>query len=170
MRRFCVDHGLDPSNWSKVERGVHPAPKDERTLREWAKYFGLKPHSEGWDRFMDEARISRGEIPKDILKDEEVLSLLPAFFRTVRGVGIGGPEAERLIEKIREANRPGNPTPRLQKTVKKIRLGKAADRDDVEYWLSRPAAERIEAVELLRKERYGSSARLQGTFRVIEPA
>ncbi len=106
LRQFCADHQLDPSNWSKVERGINPAPKDDQTLQEWAKYFGLKPKSENWDRFMDEARISRGEIPKDILKDEKVMSLLPAFFRTVRGVEIGEEELKKLIEKIKEANSP----------------------------------------------------------------
>jgi hypothetical protein len=55
---------------------------------------------------MDEARISRGEIPKDILKHEKVMSLLPAFFRTVRGVEIGEEELKKLIEKIKEANSP----------------------------------------------------------------
>lgn len=32
---------------------------------------------------------------------------------------------------------------------------------NLEYWLSRPPAERVEAVELLRRQRDGNTARLQ---------
>jgi len=32
---------------------------------------------------------------------------------------------------------------------------------DLEYWLSRPPEERIAAVELLRKQHYGSSHKLE---------
>jgi len=32
LRQFCNEHGLDPSNWSKVERNVNPPPKEEATL------------------------------------------------------------------------------------------------------------------------------------------
>ena len=55
-----------------------------------------------------------------------------------------------------------------KKIVKKMRLGEGSERDDLAYWKSRPAEERIEAVEMLRKEYYGSSARLQRTVRVIK--
>jgi hypothetical protein len=55
--------------------------------------------------------------------------------------------------------------PRLQSIVKKTRLGDKSDRMDLEYWLGRPPSERIAAVELLRKEHYGSPAKLQGIVR-----
>ena len=106
LRQFCSDHGLDPSNWSKVERGINQPPKDEESLAKWAKYFGLKPKTEPWERFMDAAKISRGEIPNDILENNDALSLLPALFRTVRGADIGEAEVKKLIEKIKEANKP----------------------------------------------------------------
>lgn len=106
LRQFCSDHELDPSNWSKVERGINPAPKEDEMVEKWAKYFGLKPKTQEWDKFMDAARISRGEIPKDILKDKDALALLPALFRTVRGAEIGEDEVKKLIDKIKEANKP----------------------------------------------------------------
>ena len=106
LRQFCLENGLDPSNWSKVERDINPPPKDENALKVWAAHFGLKPKSEGWVKFMDVARISRGEIPKDILDDEKAAALLPAFFRTVRGAEVGEAEVKKLIEKIKEANTP----------------------------------------------------------------
>jgi transcriptional regulator with XRE-family HTH domain len=42
LRQFCEEHGLDPSNWSKIERGVNPPPKDESTLSKWARMLGLE--------------------------------------------------------------------------------------------------------------------------------
>ena len=38
------------------------------------------------------------------------------------------------------------------------------------YWRSRPAAERIAAVEFLRRQSHGSGARLQRVLRVTERA
>ena len=41
---------------------------------------------------------------------------------------------------------------------------------DVAYWLSRPAEERISAVEYLRRQHHGNSIRLQRIARVIKRA
>ena len=40
LREFCLEHGHDPSNWSKIEREVLQPPRDEETLRTWAKQLG----------------------------------------------------------------------------------------------------------------------------------
>jgi transcriptional regulator with XRE-family HTH domain len=85
LRQFCVEHEIDPSNWSKIERGVNPPPKDEKTLARWAKALGLKPETSEWQDFMDQADIGRGQIPRQIMSDERLLDKLPVFFRTVRG-------------------------------------------------------------------------------------
>lgn len=29
LREFCKISGLDPSNWSKIERGIHAPPKSK---------------------------------------------------------------------------------------------------------------------------------------------
>ncbi len=39
---------------------------------------------------------------------------------------------------------------------------------DLKYWLSRSPGERIEAVEYLRRQHHGSSARLQRTARIVQ--
>lgn len=39
---------------------------------------------------------------------------------------------------------------------------------DLKYWLSRSPAERLDAVELLRRQYYGNTARLQRSARVVE--
>ena len=45
------------------------------------------------------------------------------------------------------------------------------DRDNaLAYWLSRSASERIEAVEILRKQFNGSAKRFQRIIRVIQQA
>lgn len=40
--------------------------------------------------------------------------------------------------------------------------------EDREYWLSRPSGERIEAVEIMRREVHGDLPRLQRVARVIQ--
>jgi len=41
-------------------------------------------------------------------------------------------------------------------------------KEDLAYWLSKTPEERIEALELLRRQLHGSSERLQRTARVIQ--
>ncbi|HLD50172.1 MAG TPA: helix-turn-helix transcriptional regulator [bacterium] len=106
LRQFCQEHGYDPSNWSKIERGINPPPKDEETLEHWAKALGLKPKTEAWKNFMLEAEISRGNIPREVMNDPALLEKLPAFFRTVRGSEVGRRELDNLIEKIRKVHTP----------------------------------------------------------------
>jgi hypothetical protein len=40
--------------------------------------------------------------------------------------------------------------------------------EDLKYWLRRPVKDRLAAVEILRNQIYGSSARLQRVARVIQ--
>ncbi len=106
LREFCLENGLDAGYWSKIERGVNPPPKDEEVLGQWAKFFGLQPKTEGWNRFMEEARASRGASPKDFLDDEKMAGLLPAFICTGDGNDTEELEARKLTQKIKEANTP----------------------------------------------------------------
>jgi len=106
LRQFCVEFGHDPSNWSKIERGINPPPKDEASLSRWAADLGLIPEMPEWIEFMDEAAISRGQIPKDLMGDEKLLAKLPVFFRTVRGSELNGDRLKNLIETIRKVHSP----------------------------------------------------------------
>ncbi len=85
LREFCLEHGHDPSNWSKIEREVLAPPRDEDTLRSWAKQLGLKQGSEDWLKFFDYAAVDAGRIPEYVLKDEQLVAKLPLFFRTLSG-------------------------------------------------------------------------------------
>jgi transcriptional regulator with XRE-family HTH domain len=102
LREFCLEHGHDPSNWSKIEREVLPPPRDEATLRTWAKQLGLKQGSDEWLKFFDYAAVDAGRIPDYVLKDEELVEKLPAFFRTLSGNKPTDEELENLIKLLRE--------------------------------------------------------------------
>jgi transcriptional regulator with XRE-family HTH domain len=102
LREFCLEHGHDPSNWSKIEREVLPPPRDGDTLRTWARQLGLKQGSDDWLRFFDYAAVDAGRIPDYVLKDEELVQKLPAFFRTLSGNKPTGEELENLIKLLRE--------------------------------------------------------------------
>jgi transcriptional regulator with XRE-family HTH domain len=102
LREFCLEHGHDPSNWSKIEREVLPPPRDEATLRAWAKQLGLKQGSDDWLKFFDYAAVDAGRIPDYVLKDEELVEKLPAFFRTLSGSKPSDEELENLIKLLRE--------------------------------------------------------------------
>ena len=102
LREFCLKTGYDPSNWSKIEREVSPPPKDEATLREWAKQLGLKPDTDDWHKFFDYAAVDAGRIPDHVLEDKELLAKLPTFFRTISGNKPSRTELENLIKLLRE--------------------------------------------------------------------
>ena len=102
LREFCLKTGYDPSNWSKIEREVLPPPKDEATLREWAKQLGIKQDTDDWHKFFNYAAVDAGRIPDQLLKDEELVEKLPAFFRTLSGNKPSDEELESLIKLLRE--------------------------------------------------------------------
>jgi transcriptional regulator with XRE-family HTH domain len=106
LREFCIKNGYDPSNWSKIEREVLAPPRDEGTLREWAKALGLKQGSEDWLKFFDLAAVDSGRIPDYVLQDEKLVAQLPVFFRTISGQKPSREDLEKLLELIRSANRP----------------------------------------------------------------
>ena len=102
LREFCLTHGHDPSNWSKIEREVLPPPRDEETLRKWAKQLSIKQGSDDWLKFFDYAAVDAGRIPDRVLKDEELLAKLPLFFRTLSGHKPTEEELDNLIKLLRE--------------------------------------------------------------------
>lgn len=106
LREFCLEHGRDPSNWSKIEREVLPPPRDEDTLRTWAKQLGLKQGSEEWLKFFDYGAVDSGRIPDYVLKDKKLVAQLPIFFRTLSSQRPSHEDREKLVELIRSANRP----------------------------------------------------------------
>ena len=106
LRQLCKEHGLDASNWSKLERGRLSPPKGER-LDGYGKFLGLEPGSTEWNEFQDLAATAAGRIPEE-LRDSKLAAKLPVLFRTLIDAdnqGGGDSEAllEELIRKIRDA-------------------------------------------------------------------
>jgi hypothetical protein len=54
----------------------------------------------------------------------------------------------------------------MEKVIKKFELGK--EPKSYEYWLTKSPSERLDALELLRKQYYGTEQRLQRVFRIIK--
>jgi transcriptional regulator with XRE-family HTH domain len=84
LREICRKTGYDPSNWSKIERGVLSPTSDRKALQKWANVLGLEAKSKEYQNFIDEANIAQGIIPEDILARKDIVKSLPAFFRTMR--------------------------------------------------------------------------------------
>jgi transcriptional regulator with XRE-family HTH domain len=100
LRDFCEHAGLDPSNWSKVERGINPPPGDIALLERLADFFSLKGATKL--AFMDEAALQRREIPPDVADNEILQKALPAFFRAARGHELTEQELKNLADDIRK--------------------------------------------------------------------
>lgn len=100
LREFCRLNNLDPSNWSKVERGILSPPKSKNVLTAIANSFHLEEGSEEWNTLFDLAAI--GHIPRQILTDENIVNKLPIFFRTIRGEKPTERELKELIKLISE--------------------------------------------------------------------
>lgn len=91
---------VDPSNWSKLERSITPAPKDIEILESWAEFFELTGEEKA--SFFDLAALSRKQLPGDIADDARVMQALPAFFRAVRGKELEGDKLSQFIEDLRK--------------------------------------------------------------------
>ena len=103
LRQFCVENKLDPGNISRLERGLIPPPQGSDKLEEYARYLHIKKGTDDWYSFFDLAAADRGIIPQDLMSDNEVVKMLPAFFRTLRGQKPTEEEMIKLVEKIRKA-------------------------------------------------------------------
>lgn len=103
LRDFCRVAELDPSNWSKVERGLLAPPDDEEQLGSIAKALDIKKGSAAWHEVHDLAFAERGKIPTDLMADEELVAKLPVFFRTIRGEKPEEDELRGFAEKLRKS-------------------------------------------------------------------
>ena len=101
IREVCKLVNYDPSNWSKIERGLISPPSNEETLKSWSKALQVKKGK--IQEFMDDAHVAQGIIPDDILNRAEMLELMPAFFRTVRNKKPTKEEIDKLISLIKNA-------------------------------------------------------------------
>ncbi len=100
LREFCRTTGLDPSNWSKIERGRHQPPRTKEVLNSIAEALGLGNDSEEYLTLTELAAISY--IPTELV-DSNVVDRLPIFFRTIRGEKPTREELEEIVKILRES-------------------------------------------------------------------
>lgn len=103
LRSFCREAEIDPSNWSKIERGVLAPPDDPDLLGRIVGLLGLESFEQ--TDLADLAAIARGQIPAD-LKDEEILAKMPAFFRAIRGQEYTREDFEKLMSGVKKLHNP----------------------------------------------------------------
>lgn len=100
LRQFCRECELDPSNWSKIERGIGDAPKGGEILERIAGV--LKFSREDFNSLKDLALIDA--IPEDLRPKESILEKLPIFFRTARGEKPTESELQTIYTLLEKAN------------------------------------------------------------------
>ena len=105
LRAFCMKYGEDPSNWSKLERGVNPPPQSFERLLEISEYLEYADNIPERQKLFDLAKIDRGQIPQDILDNAALMEKMPLVFRTLRETPTEG-DLLRLADMIREAHTP----------------------------------------------------------------
>lgn len=103
LREFCLQNQLDPGNYSRLERGLYPPPQSHEQLEKYARALGLKEGSDEWLELFDVAAATRGEIPRDLLTDAELVEKLPVLFRTLRGQPVSPEKLDQLAELIRKS-------------------------------------------------------------------
>lgn len=96
LREFCISADIDPSNWSKVERGILPPPQNQAALERISAILGLANNSKERELLFDCAAIDAGKIPQYVLEDAELVKRLPVFFRTASGKKPTAEELERI--------------------------------------------------------------------------
>jgi len=102
MQYFNALH-IDPSNWSKYERGVAKPPVNIKILDEFASYLEIEKGTAEYKEFIDFANIDQGKIPIDILENNRIKEFLPVFFRTARDTRSTEEELMGIIKAIQEA-------------------------------------------------------------------
>ena len=78
LREFCREFGYDPANWSKMETGERPAPKDREALIKIKDQLKIEDAS-----YFDLACLTRNNLPEDLWGKED--DFIPFFERLRHG-------------------------------------------------------------------------------------
>ncbi|PJC80187.1 hypothetical protein CO009_02630 [Candidatus Shapirobacteria bacterium CG_4_8_14_3_um_filter_35_11] len=100
LRAFCKRFGYDPGNISRLERNILTPSVDENILKGYAKALQIEQDSPEWVTFFDLAYTTKGTIPLDIRNNQQIMSVLPAFYRTARGDKLDKKKINELINLI----------------------------------------------------------------------
>jgi len=105
LRDFCDTAGLDPGNYSKIERGLAKPPTGEK-LEPYRLTLKIERESEDDKELQRLAFVSAGKIPTQIMSDKELAGKLPVLFRTLEEGKLTEEALDKLYEMVREAHRP----------------------------------------------------------------
>ena len=103
LREFAKQLGIDPSNWSKIERCIIPPSGKDTLIPRICEIINLE--DEQVQQLEDLAIIARGELPGDI-EDAALLAKVPAFFRALKGREYTADDLEKLTQRIKDLNTP----------------------------------------------------------------
>lgn len=101
LREFCSRHGFDPGNYSRIERGLFAPPQGEK-IKDYAAALGVEVGSDTYVDLLDRAAADRGELPHDLLSNEQLVAELPVLFRTLRSRPLDDDKLDKLAELIRK--------------------------------------------------------------------
>ncbi len=104
LRSFCERYNYDPGNISRLERNILSPSIDKQKLEGYASALKISHDSEEWVLFFDLAHMAKGKIPEDIVKSPQILSFLPAFYRTARGEKLTKKQIKELINLLNKVN------------------------------------------------------------------
>jgi len=104
LRSFCERYNYDPGNISRLERNILSPSIDKEKLEGYAAALKITRDSEEWTLFFDLAYIAKGKVPNDIKKSPQILSILPAFYRTARGEKLTKKKIDQLIKLLKNVN------------------------------------------------------------------
>lgn len=102
LRAFSEALGMDPSNYSRMERGQLQPPVNEGKLNNFARLLSIPTNSMEYREMVRLAALGRGEIPPAILSDQEVFSKLPVFFRTLEGDKLDDFVIDELVDILKK--------------------------------------------------------------------
>lgn len=102
LRAFSEALGMDPSNYSRMERGQLQPPVNEGKINNFARLLGIPTNSMEYREMVRLAALGRGEIPPAILSDQEVFSKLPVFFRTLEGDKLDDFVIDELVDILKK--------------------------------------------------------------------
>jgi len=101
LRAFSEAVGMDPANYSKIERGVLAPPKEAARLEPFRRALDISADSEDHREMMRLAALGRGEIPAAVLSNEAVAAKLPLLFRTLEGNPVDEAMLDELVAALR---------------------------------------------------------------------
>ena len=102
LRAFSEALGIDPSNYSRMERGQLQPPSNPEKLVAFARLLSIPQDCDEYREMVRLASLGRGEIPPAILSNESVLAKLPVLFRTLEGDKVDEAVLDELFETMKK--------------------------------------------------------------------